>query len=59
MCFWGLSNKMKIELIKFIEEEDGSGIMEVELDEEAKQFLIDKGLNDVLRQALKEYKPVK
>lgn len=50
---------MKIELIKFIEEEDGSGIMEVELDEEAKQFLIDKGLNDVLRQALKEYKPVK
>ena len=50
---------MKIELINLIEEEDGSGIMEVELDEEAKQFLIERGLNDVLIEALKLYKPVK
>lgn len=50
---------MKIELLNIIESEDGSGIMEVELDEEAKQFLISRGLNDVLREALKEYKPVK
>lgn len=50
---------MKIELLNVTEEEDGSGIMEVELDEEAKQFLISRGLNDVLREALKAYKPVK
>lgn len=49
---------MKIELLNLTEESDGSGVVEVELDEEAKVFLISRGLNDVLREALKTYKPV-
>lgn len=49
---------MKIELLNIIESEDGSGIMEVALDEEAKKFLISRGLNDLIKEALTEYKPV-
>jgi hypothetical protein len=50
---------MKIDLINLIEEEDGSAVIQVELDEEAKEFLISRGINDVLKEALKLYKPVK
>jgi hypothetical protein len=50
---------MKIDLLKLIEEADGSAVIELELDEEAKEFLLSRGINDVLREALKSYKPVK
>ena len=50
---------MKIDLLKLVEEADGSAVIELELDEEAKEFLLSRGINDVLREALKSYKPVK
>jgi hypothetical protein len=39
---------MKIEILEFIENSDGSSKVVLELDEEAKEFLIEKGFNSFL-----------
>ena len=43
---------MKIDVIDFLESEDGSGILQMELDKEAKEFLLEKGLNSMLSEII-------
>lgn len=40
---------MKIEVSNFIEQNDGSAIVNLEMDNEAKEFLIEQGFNHILR----------
>ena len=44
---------MNITLTSFKENEDGSGMVEIEADEEGKMFLLQEGLMSILRKALK------
>lgn len=43
---------MKLELIKFHED---TGICELDVDEEGKQFLMEQGFNALIRKALEGY----
>lgn len=47
---------MLIECGDLVEQEDGSAIMQVELDKEAKEYLINVGLIEMLKKTIKEYK---
>lgn len=47
---------MLIECSDLVEQEDGSAIMQVELDKEAKEYLINVGLIEMLKKTIKEYK---
>jgi hypothetical protein len=44
---------MKIELLKLTEQEDGSAICELELDDEAKVYLINLGFVELIKQGIK------
>ena len=47
---------MKIDLIKLIENEDGTADCELELDEAGKLYLIQLGFNALLTKAIENYK---
>lgn len=47
---------MKIDLIKLIENEDGSADCELELDEAGKTYLIQLGFNTLLMKAIENHK---
>ena len=47
---------MIIECYDLVEQEDGSATMQVELDKEAKEYLINVGLLEMLKKAIEEYK---
>lgn len=47
---------MLIECSDLVEQEDGSAIMQVELDKEAKEYLINVGLIEMLKKTIEEYK---
>lgn len=47
---------MKIDLIKLIENEDGTADCELELDEAGKLYLIQLGFNTLLTKAIESYK---
>lgn len=47
---------MIIELDNLVENEDGSATMQLETDKEAKEYLINVGLIEMLKKAIKEYK---
>lgn len=46
---------MILELTELAEKDDGSVIMQLEADEEAKQYLINIGLIEMLKKSIKEY----
>jgi len=47
---------MKIECSELEEQEDGSALCQLELDKEAKEYLINIGFLEILKSAIKEYK---
>ena len=47
---------MKLEMIMLQENEDGSATMEFEYDEEAKQMLMEAGINAILKEYLNKLK---
>ena len=46
---------MKMEVSNFIDQEDGSAICHLEMDEEAKEFLINHAFVDILRLGLNSF----
>ena len=46
---------MKMEVSNFIEQEDGSAICNLEMDDEAKEFLIEQGFNHILRIGIEKF----
>ena len=44
---------MKIDVINYRDDSDGGATIELDLDEEATKYLIDKGFNSLLRDAIK------
>jgi len=46
---------MKMEVSNFIEQEDGSAICNLEMDEEAKVFLINQGFIKILAEGLDKF----
>lgn len=44
---------MKIDVINYRDDSDGGAKIELDLDEEATKYLIDKGFNSLLRDAIK------
>ena len=47
---------MKLELIEYIEEFDGGASVTIDLDEEAKMYLIERGFNNMLMDAIENLK---
>lgn len=47
---------MKLEVVDFIENEDGSGTIITDLDREAIQLLIEKGMNKLILDVINEIK---
>ena len=47
--------QMKMEVSNFIEQEDGSAICNLEMDDEAKKFLINHAFVNILKIGLKEF----
>ena len=47
---------MKLEVTEFLENEDGSANCVLDVDEEAKLYLINVGFLSILEKAIKEYK---
>lgn len=50
-----MESQMKIEVSNFIEQEDGSAIVNLEMDNEAKEFLINQGFIKVLNDGLDRF----
>ena len=46
---------MKMEVSNFIEREDGSAIVNLEMDNEAREFLIEQGFNHILRVGIDKF----
>lgn len=46
---------MEIKVDGFIENDDGSAIVNLEMDSEAKEFLIEQGFNHILRVGLDKF----
>ena len=44
-----------MEVSNFIEQEDGSAICNLEMDDEAKEFLIEQGFNHILRIGIEKF----
>ena len=47
---------MILELTELVEKDDGSAIMQLEADDEAKKYLINVGLIEMLKKSIEEYK---
>jgi hypothetical protein len=47
---------MKLEVVNFLELEDGSATCQLDVDEEAKIYLLNVGFINLLEKAIKEYK---
>jgi hypothetical protein len=49
---------MNINILEVVEQEDGSAIVEMKLDNEAFVFFMSEGLNSVLRKVLNDLKEI-